>query len=40
MEVLCSCPTNWGMSPQEANRWVKETLSAYYPLGIIKEVGG
>lgn len=40
VEVLCSCPTNWGMSPQEANRWVKETMSAYYPLGVIKEVGG
>ena len=38
VEVLASCPTNWGMTPLEANRWVKEELAAYYPLGVIKEV--
>ena len=38
VEVLCSCPTNWGMSPQDANRWVKDAMCAYYPLGVIKEV--
>ena len=38
VEVLASCPTNWGMTPLEANRWVKEEMAAYYPLGVIKEV--
>ena len=38
VEVLASCPTNWGMTPLEANRWVKEEMTAYYPLGVIKEV--
>ena len=38
VEVLSTCPTNWGMSPLEANQWVKETMSTYYPLGVLKEV--
>ena len=38
VEVLASCPTNWGMSPLEANRWVMDEMAAYYPLGVIKEV--
>ncbi len=38
VEVLCSCPTNWGMTPVEANRWVLEEMAQYYPLGVIKEV--
>jgi len=38
VEVLCTCPTNWGMTPVEANRWVLEEMAQYYPLGVIKEV--
>ena len=38
VEVLCACPTNWGMTTLDANRWVKEEMAAYYPLGVIKEV--
>jgi len=38
VEVLATCPTNWGMTALEANRWLKEEMAAYYPLGVIKEV--
>ena len=38
VEVLCTCPTNWGMTPVDANRWVLEEMAQYYPLGVIKEV--
>ena len=38
VEVLATCPTNWGMAPLEANRWLMENMAAYYPLGVIKEV--
>ncbi len=38
VEVLCACPTNWGMTTLEANQWVKDHMAAYYPLGVIKEV--
>lgn len=38
VEVLAACPTNWGMTPLEANRWVLDKMAEYYPLGVIKEV--
>ncbi len=39
IEVLSSCPTNWGMPPLEALKWVEENMIPYYPLGVKKEVG-
>ncbi|MCS7259516.1 MAG: thiamine pyrophosphate-dependent enzyme [Anaerolineae bacterium] len=36
VEFLSSCPTNWGLSPQEALQWIKQTMVAYYPLGEFK----
>lgn len=38
IEVLSTCPTNWGMSPVDASAWVLSTMSQYYPLGVIKDV--
>ena len=40
IEVLSTCPTNWGMAPADASLWVKNTMSQYYPLGIVKDVEG
>ena len=37
VEVLSTCPTNWGMTPLKANEWLKENMAAYYPLGVIKD---
>jgi 2-oxoglutarate ferredoxin oxidoreductase subunit beta len=37
VEVLATCPTNWGLSPNEASRWVEEAMMPYYPLGVLKE---
>ena len=37
VEVLSACPTNWGMSVLDANKWLKENMATYYPLGIIKD---
>ncbi len=36
VEVLSSCPTNWGMHPIEALSWIKENMIPYYPLGEFK----
>jgi 2-oxoglutarate ferredoxin oxidoreductase subunit beta len=36
VEVLSTCPTNWGMSPIEATDWLAKNLAAYYPLGVYK----
>lgn len=40
VEVISSCPTNWGMTPVEANKWVDDAMEAYYPLGTFKDVLG
>jgi len=36
VEVLSTCNTNWGMSPQEALEWAKEHMVDYFPLGDTK----
>ena len=38
VEVLSTCPTNWGMSPVEALKWLEENMIPRYPLGVMKEV--
>jgi 2-oxoglutarate ferredoxin oxidoreductase subunit beta len=36
VEVLSTCPTNWGLTPLESLKWVEETMVPYYPLGLKK----
>ncbi len=36
VEILSTCPTNWGLSPVEALNWVEEKMVPYYPLGEYK----
>lgn len=37
VEVLSSCPTNWGMNPVDALVWLRKNMIPYYPLGIYKD---
>ena len=37
VEVVSSCPTNWGMTPVKALEWVEEKMIPYYPLGVYKD---
>ena len=37
IEVVSSCPTNWGMTPQKALKWIDEKMLPYYPLGVYKD---
>lgn len=37
VEVISSCPTNWGMTPQKALQWIEEKMIPYYPLGVYKD---
>ena len=37
IEVISSCPTNWGMTPQAALKWIDEKMIPYYPLGVYKD---
>ena len=36
VEVLSTCPTNWGMNPIDALKWVEEKMVPEYPLGNFK----
>lgn len=38
IEVLSTCPTNWGMTPLESLKWVDEQMLNVFPLGVFKEV--
>ncbi len=37
VEIVSSCPTNWGMTPQKALEWIDEKMLPYYPLGVYKD---
>ncbi len=37
VEVISTCPTNWGMTPEKALEWVDEKMIPYYPLGVYKD---
>ena len=37
VEVLSTCPTNWGMTPSKALKWIDEAMIPYYPLGVYKD---
>lgn len=38
VELLSSCPTNWGMTPSDSLKWIEEQMVPYYPLGDYKVV--
>lgn len=38
VEVLAECPTHLGMTPSEAEAWVKDKMTAVFPLGVKKDV--
>jgi len=39
VEVLSTCPTNWRMSPVQANKHVAETVTKVFPLGDLIDRG-
>ena len=36
VEIVSTCPTNWGMTPLKAIEWAEEIMLPYYPLGVYK----
>jgi 2-oxoglutarate ferredoxin oxidoreductase subunit beta len=34
IEVISTCPTNWGLSPGDAMVWLRENMIPHYPLGV------
>ncbi len=39
VEVLSTCPTNWGLNPNKATEWVEKNMVPYYPLKVFKRPG-
>lgn len=38
VELLSTCPTNWGKTPLDALTWLKENMIPYYPLGVYRDI--
>ncbi|MEJ2349581.1 MAG: thiamine pyrophosphate-dependent enzyme [Anaerolineales bacterium] len=36
VELISSCPTNWGLTPVEALHWMEEHMIPFFPLGDYK----
>lgn len=37
IEVLATCPTNWGMSALDSIDWLEKNMIPMYPLGVYKD---
>jgi 2-oxoglutarate ferredoxin oxidoreductase subunit beta len=37
VEVLSTCPTNWGKTPADSLTWLQENMIPYYPLGNFRK---
>ncbi|MGL5439367.1 MAG: thiamine pyrophosphate-dependent enzyme [Filifactoraceae bacterium] len=40
VEILSTCPTNWGKTPVDSLSWVEEKMIPYYPLGNLRDFEG
>lgn len=40
VEVLSTCPTNWGLTPPRAMKWLEENMIPYYSLGNLRTPEG
>ncbi len=38
IEVVSTCPTNWGKSPIDALKFLETDMLPYYPLGVYKDI--
>jgi len=38
VEVVSTCPTNWGLSPEDAIGWLQDKMLPWYPLGVYKDI--
>ena len=39
IEILSTCPVNWGMTPIDSLKWVEKEMTQVYPLGVFKDKG-
>jgi 2-oxoglutarate ferredoxin oxidoreductase subunit beta len=38
VELLSTCPTNWGLSTEDSLQWLRDKMIPYYPLGVYKDI--
>ena len=38
VEILSTCPTNWGLTPTDSIKWLRENMIPYYPVKKFKDV--
>lgn len=39
VEILSTCPTNWGLSPVDSMEWLRKNMIPYFPLGNLRKPG-
>jgi 2-oxoglutarate ferredoxin oxidoreductase subunit beta len=39
IEVLSSCPVNWGMTPVDSLKWIENSMTPVFPLKVFKDSG-
>jgi 2-oxoglutarate ferredoxin oxidoreductase subunit beta len=37
IEIVTSCPTNWGMDPVDALKFLEEKMFLEFPLGVVRD---
>ena len=37
VEILSTCPTNWGYTPIDAIKWLQDNMIPYYPIGNFRK---
>jgi 2-oxoglutarate/2-oxoacid ferredoxin oxidoreductase subunit beta len=40
VEILSTCPTNWGITPVDSLRWLELNMIPAFPLGVFKDIEG
>lgn len=38
VEIVATCPTNWGMTPAQSFDWLRQNMLPYYPLGVYRDI--
>ncbi len=38
VEVLSTCPTNWGLTPNDALDWLEKNMIPVFPLGVYRDI--
>ncbi len=39
VELLSTCPTNWGISPVDSLKWAKDNMLPFFPIGQFRDEG-